>query len=353
MKHIIEGVKFYSEPEGKPGQQYMFCMGHTMNILAFHCSLFEDLRTFELLKAGWSFWYSPKTGNFRHAYARSRFFFNLKTLFGVEIEALSCADPSQFRDLSHYHICSDRPLLLWICLTPRKDDSDDGSDHMVFVGFGVDFNHDAVLLMNNRDHKLIWAPIEDIGYKFAHHRVHDFHVPGNCRMPEEDVVADLLRNKIESNFQSSGKLPYLKRYAERLFETTHRISYREQPPAGTLCGPAGIHAMADGLALWYEDDTEWVRKRAHYACCEIMKLRYERTTFVSLVSALSTVNKRMVQDISAFWERMTESWKKGARLFSKVYMSDKKNSIVEIQEHLHFVAEEEKQILWMLRDVLG
>ena len=163
MNSVIDRVKPYPGPDGTAGNQYMFCIGHVMNILAYHAPLFKNIQTFELLKLGWSFWHFPASNSFRHAYTRGRVFHNLRELFNIRIEPITCKTPSQFRKRATILIQNNRPLLLWISAKNRNSYSDDGSDHATYVGCGIDDAQDAILMVSNGARPFQWMPIGFVG----------------------------------------------------------------------------------------------------------------------------------------------------------------------------------------------
>ena len=145
-----------------------------MNILAYHAPLFENIQTFELLKLGWSFWHFPASNTFRHAYTRGRVFHNLRELFNVRIESVTCKNPAEFRKRVSILIQNKRPYYYGLQQEIAAAIPDDGSDHATYVGCGIDDARDAILMVSNGARPFQWMPIEFVGSRLAHKQFHDF-----------------------------------------------------------------------------------------------------------------------------------------------------------------------------------
>lgn len=359
MRHIIEGVRPYAGAQGRAGKGYMSCIGEAMNVLAFQCPLFEDARIFNLLKVGWSAWYSPRTGEIFHAYVRNRFFYNLKILFNLQVETICCRGLSGLRNLLRRRIYDDHPLFLWINGMPilRGEEISfigGSSSHMTFVCYGIDDNRDSVLLLNNHSGILGWAPMEVIGKRLDQNIVYDIPILSDCTVPIKSTVNNLLLEKVRSNFRTFSFFYGIERYLLRTFQNKAKRTYKDLPRIGMICGPEGIRTFADKIQSWNSEFDEAVQNVARRTCRQIMLLREEREIFFSILDNLPSYQDEEIsfQTILSYSKELSKSWKVIAKLMSKIYMAAGGYAIAEIQERLYQVANQEVQILKMLRDFL-
>lgn len=354
-KCIIEDIKPYPSANGKPGNEYMYCFGHSMNILAFHCPVFDNPTTFEILKAGWSFWYFPKKNDFRHAFTGHRFFYNLHVLFGVSTEKLYCSDTPTFWQLLKDRIITKRPLLLWLAGVPKQDNW----DHTTFVACGVDFDQKAVLLLSNGLNAMGWMPVEEVGKRVVSDKIFYFNIPDQCKIPSKKDVAHLLLEKVKNNFwvedilyQWEKKLQIIiRRISRQIRKCSLQTPFREAPPPGTICGPIGISKLARDLPEWHIKNEGITEHIARNFCREIMMLRQERAVFISLLSWIS-IREVDLLHIQEKWADLSNLWKQVAMAFSKIFMTDKHDVIFEIKHLLENIAENEKSILLCIQELL-
>ena len=352
MDSVIDRVKPYPGPDGTAGNQYMFCIGHVMNILAYHAPLFENIQTFELLKLGWSFWHFPASSTFRHAYTRGRVFHNLREFFNVRIEPITCKTPSQFRKHASILIQNKRPLLLWIAAKNRNSYSDDGSDHATYVGCGIDDARDAILMVSNGARPFQWMPIGFVGNHLAHKQFHDFHVPKDCRIPETETLIRLLKNKVEQNLYSYRKP---KRLIQKVYwKYLRNQPTRDLPPLSVISGPKGIRSFADDLPLWAQKSPDVLERRARKACSEALMLNQERSEFMAVCSGLQV--KGCASDlhkIECQWQSISKQWKLIARSFTRIYMTKDDKTLLDLQDQFLRIADEEEQILRSIYRILN
>ena len=352
MNSVIDRVKPYPGPDGTAGNQYMFCIGHVMNILAYHAALFENIQTFELLKLGWSFWFFPASNSFRHAYTRGRVFHNLRELFNIRIEPITCKTPSQFRKRASILIQNKRPLLLWITGKNRNNYSDDGSDHATYVGCGIDDARDTILMVSNGARSFQWMPIGFVGSHLAHKQFHDFHVPESCRIPETKTLIQLLKNKVENNL-------YLYKKPKRLIQKVYWKYLRNQPirdlpPLSVISGPKGIRSFAADLPLWIPESPDVLERWARKACSEVLMLNQERSEFMTVCSGIKM--KGCASDLHRIerqWQSISKQWKLIARSFTKIYMTKDDKTLSDLQNQFLRIADDEEQILRSIYRMLG
>lgn len=352
MNSVIDRVKPYPGPDGTAGNKYMFCIGHVMNILAYHAPFFENLQTFELLKLGWSFWHFPTSNTFRHAYTRGRVFHNLRELFNVRIEPIICSTPSEFRKHITILIQNNRPLLLWIAAKNRNSYSDDGSDHATYVGCGIDDMQDAILMVSNGAQSFQWMPIEFVGNHLAHKQFHDFHVPEGCHIPETKTLIRLLKSKVENNLYSYRK-------PTRLIQKVYWKYLRNQPsqdlpPLSVISGLKGIRSFADNLPLWAQESPDVLERRARKACSEALMLNQERSEFMAVCSGLQV--KGCASDLHKIerqWQSISKQWKLIARSFTRIYMTKDDKILTDLQDQFLCIADDEEQILGSIYRILN
>ena len=344
MNSVIDRVKPYPGPDGTAGNKYMFCIGHVMNILAYQAPLFENIQTFELLKLGWSFWHFPASNSFRHAYTRGRVFHNLRELFNVRIEPITCTTPSEFRKRASILIQNNRPLLLWISAKNRNRYSDDGSDHATYVGCGIDDARDAILMVSNGARPFQWMPIGFVGSHLAHKQFHDFHVPEGCRIPETETLIRLLKNKVENSLYSSGKP---KRLIQKIYwKYLRNQSSRDLPPLSVIFGLKGIRSFADDLPLWAQESPDVLERWARKACSEALMLNQERSEFMAVCSDLKV--RGCISDLHRIenqWQSISKQWKLIARSFTRIYMTKDDKTLSDLQDQFLRIADDEEQIL--------
>ena len=323
-----------------------------MNILAYHAPLFENIQTFELLKLGWSFWHFPASNTFRHAYTRGRVFHNLRELFNVRIEPITCTTPSEFRKRASILIQNKRPLLLWIAAKNRNSYSDDGSDHATYVGCGIDDARDAILMVSNGARPFQWMPIEFVGSHLAHKQFHDFHVPEDCHIPETKILIRLLKNKVEHNLYSAKKP---KRLIQKVYwKYLRNQSSRDLPPVSVICGPNGIRSFAANLPLWIQESPHVLERRARKACSEALMLNQERSEFMTICFGLQV--KGCAPDLHRIehqWQSISKKWKFIARLFTRIYMTKDGKTLTDLQDQFLRIADEEEQILRSIYRILS
>lgn len=352
MSSVIDRVKPYPGPDGTAGNQYMFCIGHVMNILAYHAPLFENIQTFELLKLGWSFWHFPASNTFRHAYTRGRVFHNLRELFNIRIESITCKTPSQFRKRATSLIQNKRPLLLWIAAKNRNNYSDDGSDHATYVGCGIDDVQDAILMVSNGTRPFQWMPIGFVGSHLAHKQFHDFHVPEDCCIPETKALIRLLKKKVEQNLYSSGKS---KRLIQKVYwRYLRNQSSRDLPPLSVISGPKGIRSFADNISLWARESPDVLERRARKACSEALMLNEERSEFMTVCSDLKVGGRASgLHKIERQWHSISNQWKLIARSFTRIYMTKDDKTLTDLQDQFLRIADDEEQILRSIHKILS
>ncbi len=344
MNSVIDRVKPYPGPDGTAGNKYMFCIGHVMNILAYHAPLFENIQTFELLKLGWSFWHFPASNTFRHAYTRGRVFHNLRELFNVRIESITCTTPSDFRKRASILIQNKRPLLLWISAKNRNSHSDDGSDHATYVGCGIDDARDAILMVSNGARPFQWMPIGFVGNHLAHKQFHDFHVPESCRTPETKTLIRLLKNKVEQNLYSYRKP---KRLIQKVYwKYLRNQPTRDLPPLSVISGPKGIRSFAASLPLWFQESPDVLERRARKACSEALMLNQERSEFMAVCSGIELKGHAPdLHRIERQWQSISKQWMLIARSFTRIYMTKDDKTLADLQDQFLRIADEEEQIL--------
>ncbi len=351
MVHIIQDIEPYPPADGSPGNDYMYCIGHAMNILAYHCPIFKDVYTFELLKASWSFWYNVRTKKIRQAYTRGRFFFNAAYLFNVHIETIPCRNADEFWSEPLLRIKDNRPLLIWATLAEhqQQDTSDDGR-HTTFVGCGINREKGSVLLLSNRA-GLGWAPVEDISIRLVHNRMQDLYIPEDCHLPSADVIKRLLKIKINNNYKN-GLCYKIRRYLKkRVFELGRNISYDDRPPLGVVCGPEGIEAFATDLLSWkYDADKSHQKVRNIYE--NLLILKKERSIFFSIL--LKSTSKKNIKSLQEWQKKIDVSWKLIARRFATLMILNQRSHshIFEIHSELCCLAEQERECLTFFRTLL-
>lgn len=343
MNSIIR-VKPYPGADGTAGNQYMFCIGHVMNILAYHAPLFENIQTFELLKLGWSFWHFPASNSFRHAFTRGRVFHNLRELFNVRIESVTCKTPAEFRKHASILIQNKRPLLLWVAAKNRSSYSDDGSDHTTYVGCGIDDVRDAILVVSNGARTFQWLPIELVGSHLAHKQFQDFHVPERCHIPETKTLIRLMKKKVENNLYSAKKPTRL--IQKVYWKYLRNQSSRDLPPLSVISGPKGIRSFADNLPLWAQESPDVLERRARKACSEALMLNQERSEFMTFCSGLKVGGCTSdLHKIEQQWYSISKQWKLIARLFTRIYMTKDDKPLSDLQYQFLRIADDEEQIL--------
>lgn len=352
MNSVIDRVKPYPGPDGTAGNQYMFCIGHVMNILAYHDRLFENIQTFELLKLGWSFWHFPASNSFRHAYTRGRVFQNLRELFNIRIEPITCKTPAEFRKCATVLIQNKRPLLLWIAEKNRNSYSDDGSDHATYVGCGIDDAQDAIMMVSNGARSFQWMPIGFVGSHLAHNQFHDFHVPESCHIPETKTLIRLMKKKVENNLYPAKK-------PKRLIQKVYWKYLRNQPirdllPLSVISGPKGIRSFADNLSLWAQESPDVLERRARKAGSEALMLNQERLEFMAVCSDLKVGGCTFdLHKIEQQWHSISKQWKIIARLFTRIYMTKNDKTLSDLQDQFLCIADKEEQILRSIYRILN
>ena len=96
-------------------------MSQAMNILRYQSPLFEDGRTYDLIRIGWSSWFLPNTVALQPSYMLGQCFTNLQTLFGARVVTVPCYRPEQLRDLLRVRMPAGKPLFLFVLGKARRE----------------------------------------------------------------------------------------------------------------------------------------------------------------------------------------------------------------------------------------
>ena len=357
MKYVIEGIKRYEHVEQRPHYSFLICMSQAMNILRYQSPLFEDGRTYDLIRIGWSSWFLPNTVALQPSYMLGQCFTNLQTLFGARVVTVPCYRPEQLRDLLRVRMPAGKPLFLFVLGKVRREggrihfideisnDGDGTKRHNTFVAHGFDSFRDCILLLNNHSSVSGWFPVGAVGERLPGKRAYEIRVPSNCEMPSRAVLAKLLLDRVRSNFETSGRA-----YPVGMEMLTHR----NLPPAGTICGPVGIRAFADAQASYLSGHGRSIWEGNLWACKRILLMVQERGIFFSVLKEMLEGSNDLpeLQGLSEAWDKLEKSWRIAAKLGTRVHETGDKDLVNRIQERFYHIAEEEERFLLRLKENL-
>ncbi len=358
MKTVISNIEFYQPARGKP--KHMFCSSIFLNILAYHNRFFKKPILYDLLRVGWTFWYSPKKRRLSSMYVKNGFLFNLNSLFSVNSESIFCSDLNHFRECVRERLIEKRPLYIDLVGMPvfvgeKLKFIDLQPKHFTYVVFGFDSKNDAVLLLTNGASKVGWASISEVASRLKRNEIVDFMNPLDLQMPDKEKLASFFLRKIRSNFKTYAKLSTLKRINHYVWKNiTRKYIPIDLPPVRILSGIGGIEKFSEDLVHLCELERNEINVFSKHTCRKIIGFRDERAIFMKSLLRLARFNKKdhIIKDIECLSRDLEQTWISLAKSFARVYMSDKKDSVDRIQEKLLNIKGREKALLLMMQDFL-
>ena len=358
MKTVISNIEFYRPAQGKP--KHMFCSSTFLNILAYHNPFFKKPILYDLLRVGWTFWYSPKKRRLSSMYAKNGFLFNLNSLFSVNTESIFCSDLSHFRECVRERLIEKRPFYVDLSGAPvfvgeKLKFIDLHLKHFTYVVFGFDSKNDTVLLLTNGAPKVGWASISEVASRLKRNEIVDFMNPLDLQIPDEEKLAGFFLRKIRSNFKTCATLGTLSRINHYVWgNITRKPTPIDLPPVRILSGIGGIEKFAKALVHLYGLERNEIKDFSKHTCRKIIGFRDERAIFMRSLLGLARFNKKnhIIKEIERLSQDLERTWVSLAKSFARVYMSEKKDSVDRIQEKLFDIKSREKALLLLMQDFL-
>ena len=358
MKTVINNIEFYRPAQGKP--KHMFCSSTFLNILAYHNPFFKKPILYDLLRVGWTFWYSPKKRRLSSMYAKNGFLFNLNSLFSVNAESIFCSDLSHFRECLRERLIGNRPLYVDLSGAPvfvgeKLKFIDLHLKHFTYVVFGFDSKNDTVLLLTNGASEVGWASISEVASRLKRNEIVDFMNPLDLQMPDQEKLAGFFLRKIRSNFKTSAKLGTLRRINHHVWGNITRKNIPiDLPPVRILSGIGGIEKFSKDLLHLYGLERNEIKDFSKHTCRKIIGFRDERAIFMRSLLGLARFNKKdhIIKEIECLSQDLELTWVSLAKSFARVYMSEKKDSVDRIQKKLLNIKNREKALLLLMQDFL-
>ncbi len=358
MKTVISNIEFYQPAQGKP--KHMFCCSTFLNILAYHNPFFKKPILYDLLRVGWTFWYSPKKRRLSSMYVKNGFLFNLNSLFSVNSESIFCSDLSHFRECLRERLIGKRPLYVDLSGAPvlvgeKLKFIDLHLKHFTYVVFGFDSKNDTVLLLTNGASTVGWASISEVASRLKRNEIVDFMNPLDLQMPDEEKLADFFFKKIRSNFKTCATLGTLRRINHYVWgNITRKYIPIDLPPVRTLSGIGSIEKFSKDLVHLYGLERSEINDFSKHTCQKIIGFRDERAIFMRSLLGLARFNKKdhIIKEVECLWRDLEKAWVSLAKSFARVYMSERKDSVDRIQEELLDIKNREKALLLLMQDFL-
>ena len=358
MKTVISNIEFYQPAQGKP--KHMFCSSTFLNILAYHNPFFKKPILYDLLRVGWTFWYSPKKRRLSSMYAKKGFLFNLNSLFSVNSESIFCSDLSHFRECLRERLIEKRPLYVDLSGVPvfvgeKLKFIDLHLKHFTYVVFGFDSKNDTVLLLTNGASKVGWAAISEVASRLKKNEIVDFMNPLDLQIPDEEKLVEFFLRKIRSNFKTYATLGTLRGINHYVWGNIARKSIPiDLPPVRILSGIGGIEKFSKDLVHLYGLERNEINDFSKHTCRKIIGFRDERAIFMRSLLELARFNKKdhIIKEIECLSQDLELIWVSLAKSFARVYMSEKKDSVDRIQEKLLNIKSQEKALLLLMQDFL-
>lgn len=358
MQTVISDIEFYQPAQGK--SKHMVCSSTFLNILAYHNPFFKKPILYDLLRVGWTFWYSPKKKRLSSMYATNGFLFNLNSLFSVNTESIFCSDLSHFRECLRERLIEKRPLYIDLVGAPiligkELKFIDIQPKHFTYVVFGFDSKNDTVLLLTNEASKVGWASISEVASRLKRNEIVDFMNPLDLQMPDQKKLAGFFLRKIRNNFKTYATLGTLRRINRYVWESITRKSILiDLPPVRILSGIGGIEKFAKDLVHLYGLERNEINDFSKHTCRKIIGFRDERAIFMRSLLGLARFNKKdhIIKEIECLSQDLERTWVSLAKSFARVYMSEKKDSVDRIQEKLLDIKSREKAFLLLMQDFL-
>ncbi len=358
MKTVISDIEFYQPAQGK--SKHMVCSSTFLNILAYHNPFFKKPILYDLLRVGWTFWYSPKKRRLRSMYATNGFLFNLNSLFSVNTESIFCSDLSHFRACLRERLIGKRPLYIDLSGTPvligeELKFIDIQPKHFTYVVFGFDSKNDTVLLLTNGASKVGWASISEVASRLKRNEIVDLMNPLDLQIPDQEKLASFFLRKIRSNFKTYATLSTLERINRYVWRNiTGKSVPIDLPPVRTLSGIGGIEKFSKDLVHLYELDRNEINDFSKHTCRKIIGFRDERAIFMRSLLGLARFKEKdhTIKEIECLSRDLEIAWVSLAKSFARVYMSEKKDSVDRIQEELLKIKSREKALLLLMQDFL-
>ena len=358
MKTVISNIEFYQPAQGKP--KHMFCSSTFLNLLAYHNPFFKKSILYDLLRVGWTFWYSPKKRRLSSMYVKNGFLFNLNALFSVNSESIFCSDLSHFRACLRERLIEKRPLYVDLSGAPvligeKLKFIDLNLKHFTYVVFGFDSKNDTVLLLTNGASKVGWASISEVASRLKKNEIVDFMNPLDLQMPDQEKLTGFFLRKIRNNFKTCATLGTLRRMNHYVWENvTRKYIPIDLPPVRTLSGIGGIEKFSKDLVHLYGLERNEINDFSKHTCRKLIGFRDERAIFMRSLLGLARFNKKdhIIKEIERLSQDLELTWVSLAKSFARVYMSEKKDSVDRIQEKLINIKRREKALLLLMQDFL-
>ncbi len=336
MRYFVKGIRRHPiREESRPNYRFRYCIYPAMSILRFYSHIFDDVRTYDLMRAGWSSWYVPRKVSISVSFL-SQCYLNIEVLFGATVKSHLCPGPDELRELMYDRVCNNRPLFLFIKGDPKKMGDEirvtSGTQHITFAGIGIDSVQDSVLLVNNfRQLGKGWCPIEDIGHRILSNLVDEIYVSSDCTMPSVDVLSNHLLIQVISNFDDNPV-----QYGE--------VPVRDVPETEMICGFKGIHAFAEHPSF-HRESMSVEETAAQGITVGLLMNRQERSLFISIFEDFisSTYDPHTFRNIMAYWNELSQSWLIAAKLSKRLEMTENGNVISKFRDILHSIGEKEKK----------
>ena len=358
MKTVISDIEFYQPAQGK--SKHMVCSSTFLNILAYHNPFFKKPILYDLLRVGWTFWYSPKKRRLSSMYATNGFLFNLNSLFSVNSESIFCSDLSRFRECLRERLIEKRPLYVdlvgtSVLIGEELKFIDLQREHFTYVVFGFDSKNDTVLLLTNEASKVGWASISEVASRLKRNEIVDFMNPLDLQIPDQEKLASFFLRKIRSNFKTYATIGTLRRINHYVWgNITGKSILIDLPPVRILSGIGGIEKFAKDLVHLYGLERNEINDFSKHTCRKIIGFRDERAIFMRSLLGLARFNKKdhIIKEIECLSQDLELIWVSLAKSFARVYMSEKKDSVDRIQEKLLDIKSREKALLLLMQDFL-
>ena len=358
MKTVISNIEFYKPAQDK--SKHMICSSTFLNILAYHNPFFKKPILYDLLRVGWTFWYSPKKRRLSSKYATNSFLFNLNSLFSINTESIFCSDLSHFRECLRERLIEKRPLYIDLSGTPvligeELKFVDLQRKHFTYVAFGFDSKNDTVLLLTNGASMVGWASISEVASRLKSNEIVDFMNPLDLQMPDQEKLASFFLRKIRNNFKTYATLGTLRRINRYVWRNiTRKYIPIDLPPVRSLSGIGGIEKFSKDLVHLYGLERNEINDFSKHTCRTLIEFRDERAIFMRSLLGLARFNKKehIIKEIECLSQNLEIAWVSLAKSFARVYMSEKKDSVDRIQEKLLDIRSREKALLLLMQDFL-
>lgn len=351
MKKIIDGIDFY--PVLNDASYYMICLSSMMNVLTHQNDLFQNTRTFDLLKLGWTMRYHTKKQILLDAPTRI-YLDNLKKLFGVDTRKVKCKSLRQFRTYCKQSLMGlNRPLFIYAEGEPKEDNgqiifSNDRGQHCGYVIYGIDLQTDRVLMLTNQMRLFGWSDISTVYDRLEHKLIFDPDVPESLSMPSPEQITNHLLKIIQPNLNPPNDFVLCKDHLKFfLRKAIGKPAYVNLPPFRAILGPNGIRSLAEDVVKYEEKLGGSATQKAKKFCRRTLIHKEERKIFISILVHTSSLasDKDICNEILCQGKRIESLWNRTAKGFASFYMSKNTHKIRKLYDTLIQLAQAEEHFL--------